>query len=155
MNSKKKIETNAKIVEWSDGTWHLAIGDELIDITPSEVNNTRIGVVNKEKDVVVIGKNVDKKMILKASEFEKSERKGYIHSPKQVSAEKSSLSKTKLAHSFYDKNEYIKDDFGGKFGKAKNDKEKKTDVIIQTIRNSNLDSSRTKKKRNRSDLNNE
>ena len=27
-----KIETNAKIVQWSDGTYSLAIGDEFFEI---------------------------------------------------------------------------------------------------------------------------
>ena len=137
---KRKIESNAKIVEWSDGTWQLIIGEEMTDITLSDINNIRVGVVNKEKDIIHVGKNLEKKLILKASEFNKKE----LNNSNANITDKTTGSKVKLAFSYYDKNEYVKDDFGGKFGKAKVEKKGDNDVIIST---------NIKKKRNRTDSN--
>jgi ribosomal protein S19 len=138
--SKKNLESNAKIVEWSDGTWQLIIGDEHIDITLSDINNTRVGIVNKEKDIVVVSKNIDKKLILKASDYNESNAKKEIATYKNDS--KIAGSKVKLVYSYYDNNSYVKEDFGGKFGKTKIEKKGENDVIIQT---------HFKKKRNRSE----
>ena len=138
--SHKKIESNTKIVEWSDGTWQLVIGDEHIDITLSYINNTRVGIVNKEKDIVLVSKNIDKKLILKASEYNENNVKKEIATEKNDS--KVAGSKVKLVYSYYDNNSYFKDDFGGKFGKTKIEKKGDNDVIIQT---------HFKKKRNRSE----
>jgi hypothetical protein len=35
-----KIESNAKIVEWSDGTYSLAIGDEFFAISKEQLDKT-------------------------------------------------------------------------------------------------------------------
>jgi hypothetical protein len=138
--SKKKVESNVKIVEWSDGTWQLVVGDEFVDITQSDIKNTRIGIVNKDKDVITVGKNIDKKFILKASEYDVSTKKEVTSVVNKT--DKAAGSKVKLVFSYYDKNEYVKDDFGGKFGKPKVEKKGENDVIIPT---------HFKRKRNRSD----
>lgn len=128
--TKEKVESNVKIVEWSDGTWQLVVGDELIDITQSEINNTRIGIINKDKDVVTVGKNINKKFILKASEYDVTNKREIA--PVSSKIDKATESKVKLAFSYYDKNEYVKDEFGGKFGKPKFEKKGENDIIIPT-----------------------
>jgi hypothetical protein len=139
--NNKKIESNAKIVEWSDGTWQLIIGDEMIDITQSDIKNTRVGVFNKEKEVVTLNKTIDRKFILKANEYENNKIRETVTNG---SMHKEAESKIKLAYSYYDKNEYNKDEFGGKYGKPRLEKKKNdtSDIIIPT---------HFKRKRNRSD----
>lgn len=132
--TNKKVETNAKIIEWDDGTFQLVVGDEFIDINPSEVKNTRIGIINKEKEVILVGKSIDKKYILRASEYDGPRKRESIPVINKITA-KDEEKKVKLAFSYYDKNEYNKDEFGGKYGKPKFEKKKKdtkNDIIIPT-----------------------
>lgn len=112
----KKLVSNARIVEWSDGTHQLVIGDEYFDIMFSNMENTRFGILNEEQNVTVVNKQVKQRMILTPCEYD------YNKKERKVTESQESGSKVKLAYSFYDTNEYKKDDFGGKYGAKKSEK---------------------------------
>mmetsp|Transcript_71225 Transcript_71225/g.82849 ORF Transcript_71225/g.82849 Transcript_71225/m.82849 type:complete len:159 (+) Transcript_71225:31-507(+) len=40
MNEDGEIESNARIIEWDDGTFQLAIGEDIYDCTPQQIYDT-------------------------------------------------------------------------------------------------------------------
>jgi hypothetical protein len=58
-----KIDTNAKIVQWSDGTYALSIGDEFFDL--SIENLTRRQVFTMHDNYALYKGAVEKRMIVK------------------------------------------------------------------------------------------
>lgn len=61
----QKMESNARVVQWSDGTSSLAIGDQLFEITKEPVLNTQVFAhCNK---LSLLKGNVDDKIIVKPS----------------------------------------------------------------------------------------
>ena len=57
------IESNAKIVQWSDGSYSLTIGEEIFDIQAEELRKTNC-FVEFEKFAIYKGK-IKQKMIVK------------------------------------------------------------------------------------------
>ena len=61
LDENKKLKSNAKLVEWSDGTMSLFIGSKYFNITTQKLMNSRIGVkVNDE--VSLVGLNIPNRM---------------------------------------------------------------------------------------------
>lgn len=59
------MESNARVVQWSDGTSSLAIGDQLFEITKEPVLNTQVFAhCNK---LSLLKGNVEDKIIVKPS----------------------------------------------------------------------------------------
>ena len=48
-STNNKMISNTKIVEWSDGTMQLLIGNEYFDINLSNIDNSRYAIYDKEK----------------------------------------------------------------------------------------------------------
>jgi len=112
LNPNKTIESNAKIVEWSDGSFQLIIGEEHFDIMFSNMDNVRFAMEDKEQNLTMINKPIKKRMILTPSEY--SQR-----SNEKISKQDESSQKVKVVYSYYDKQEYNKDDYSSKYGKKK------------------------------------
>jgi len=112
----KKIETNSKIIEWSDGSYQLVIGDTYFDILISDAANTNIGLLDIENDIVNVGKSIDKKMILMVSED--FEDRDFLETNKHLER-----SKVKLANTFFDSTHYVKDENMNKYSKKPSKKE--------------------------------
>ncbi len=102
-----KMQSNCKIVEWSDGTIQLVIGSNYFDVNPSAMDNCRFAVFDKPNDMYVVKNPVKKRLLIMASEMTKNIEDRFKGSNE-------SSTKTKLAYSFYDKNEYNKEDFAKK-----------------------------------------
>ena len=116
-DKSKKMESNARIVEWSDGSLQLIIGEECFDVMLSTMDNIRLGIKDPVSQSIVINKPVKHRMLLTPSEFSTGVKKV----EKVIDADESNL-KVKLAYSYYDKQSYNKDEFSNKFMK-KNPKE--------------------------------
>jgi hypothetical protein len=110
--NNRKIESNARIVEWSDGSYQLIIGEEHFDIMFSNMDNVRFGVEDKDQNLTLINKPIKKRMILTPSEF--SQRTN-----QKVLKQDENSQKVKVVYSYYDKQEYNKDEFSSKYGKKK------------------------------------
>ena len=67
INDKHKLKSNAKLVEWSDGSMQLFVGKKYFDIMTAELNNSRMGVVVDEK-MSLIGESINKRMVACLSE---------------------------------------------------------------------------------------
>jgi hypothetical protein len=107
-------ESNARIVEWSDGSMQLIIGEEYFDIILSNMDNVRIGLKDSDNEMILINKPVKQRMLLTPSEYSSSVRK----LEKVIDQDESNL-KVKLAYSYYDKQSYNKDEYDNKFLKKK------------------------------------
>ena len=59
------MESNARVIQWSDGTSSLAIGDQLFEITKEPVLNTQ--VFTHFHTMSLLKGNVEEKMIVKPS----------------------------------------------------------------------------------------
>jgi len=128
--TNKAISSNAKIVEWSDGSHQLIIGDQHYDILFSEMDNVRFGV--RDKSIVVVNKPTRKRLILTPSEFSTGNKK-----LERVVDTQETSQKTKLAYNFYDKQIYRKEDFSSMFGRKKNNDPKKV-IANRKRKRSNL-----------------
>lgn len=62
---RKICESNTWIIEWSDGTKSLAIGDEFFDIEPQTLQSTILTF--KHEDLLIMKAHLKQKAILKAS----------------------------------------------------------------------------------------
>ncbi|CDW86789.1 UNKNOWN [Stylonychia lemnae] len=74
--NNKKIESNAKIVQWSDGTYSLAIGNELFEMSIENLTN-RQSYAQFEKFHLFKG-NVTKKIIVKPPPKSSRNQKRFI-----------------------------------------------------------------------------
>jgi hypothetical protein len=136
--NRKELISNAKIVEWSDNTYQLIIGDQYFDLKFSNMENVRLGLSTNKQDLkiennnlelneegniypLLVSKPINKRIILTSCEYDNNIN---IKSKDQsIKIKNSELeTKVKLAYSFYDKNKYKKDDFGGKYGAKKQEK---------------------------------
>lgn len=106
-NANYKMQTNCKMVEWTDGTLQLVIGNEYFDINVSNMDNSRFAVYDKTNDLYVVKNEINKRFIIVPSEMSSN-----IDSRFKNQNENST--KTKLAYSYFDKNEYNKEDFAKK-----------------------------------------
>lgn len=110
----KVKESNARIVEWSDGSMQLIIGEENFDIILSNMDNVRFGLRDEDNQMILINKPVRQRMLLTPSEYSSSLRKV----DKVIDQDESNL-KVKLAYSYYDRQSYNKDEYDNKFQKKK------------------------------------
>ena len=67
LDDKKKLKSNAKLVEWSDGSMSLFIGKKYFNISTQKLMNSRIGVkINDELNLV--GLNIPNRMTASLTE---------------------------------------------------------------------------------------
>ena len=120
------MESNAKIVEWSHGTLQLVIGEEHFNIMFANIDNVRVGLEDKERNLTLISKPIKQRMILTSSEF--SQRTN-----EKVIKQDDSSQKVKVVNSFYDKQEYNKYEFTSKYGKKNTNcpLQKKTSPMLE------------------------
>src|SRR5689334_15534620 len=67
IKSKRQIISNAKLVEWSDGTIQLVIGDQYYDVKLSDLKNIHFGLITSN-DQIIVNKPISKRMIVTHSE---------------------------------------------------------------------------------------
>ena len=126
--SKKYMESNSRIIEWSDGTFQLVIGDSYFDIMITDSLSTNLGVLDVENDIVVVGKPISKKMILRVNE-DFSNDEDFIKLSNNLTSNNS-----KLSHNFYDTNQYIKEDNLNKYSRKTSKKEEDKDEFTKRKR---------------------
>ena len=61
IDEKKRLKSNAKLVEWSDGSMGLFIGKKYFNITTQKLTNCRIGVKIND-DLSLVGLEIPNKM---------------------------------------------------------------------------------------------
>ena len=66
-NQNKKIISNTKLIECSDGTHQLVIGNKFFDVTFSNMDNVRFGL-NVDDNINVINQIVSKRMLISKNE---------------------------------------------------------------------------------------
>ena len=117
MNKDKSISSNAKIVEWSDGSTQLIIGHECFDIMYSNMDNIRYGIKAKD-DVVIINKPVTRRVLLTKAEDDLNENEDdQIYNDDENGQDKS---KVKLSYSYFDKKVYKKEEFSSRYPRRRN-----------------------------------
>lgn len=104
----KDIQSNAKIVEWSDGSRQLLIGDEYFDLMFSTMDNVRFGLKDDD-NISIINKPIIKRMLLTQSEKDITKEE----------LDKGDANKVKLSYSYYDKKTYKKEDFASRYPRRK------------------------------------
>ena len=90
-NQNKKIISNTKLIECSDGTHQLVIGNKFFDVTFSNMDNVRFGL-NVDDNINVINQIVSKRMLISKNESD---------SPK-MKHEQIGKSKVKLNYFFFE-----------------------------------------------------
>ena len=88
----RKIESNTRVVEWSDGTHSLVVGDEYFDMTFSKANNTHVYV--KAEDLLIQKNKVNKKCIIKPSKNAKRAHKAVLKNVNDKTKQVKSVEKT-------------------------------------------------------------
>jgi hypothetical protein len=115
-NKTNLIQSNAKLVEWSDGTMQLVVGEDYFDINLSNMDNVRLGLQDNQRDqseTFVINKPVKQRMLFTPSEHCNMRKV-------EVLAQNENERKVKLAYSYYDKQSYNKEEFEkNRFNKKK------------------------------------
>ena len=95
----KKLKSNAKLVEWSDGTMSLFIGKKYFDISTQQLYNSRIGV-KIDDELSLVGLNIPKRMTASLTEEDAIKVKKYTEDV---------TSKVKISYTIEgDNNEYLK-----------------------------------------------
>ena len=95
----KKLKSNAKLVEWSDGTMSLFIGKKYFDISTQQLYNSRIGV-KIDDELSLVGLNIPKRMTASLTEEDAIKVKKYTEEV---------TSKVRISFTIEgDKNEYLK-----------------------------------------------
>lgn len=113
----KEIVSNARIVEWSDGSFQMAIGSHYYDIILSDANNLRFTVDCPQHHVQLLGSKIRSKMILKKSQMLEQDSED-LDEFTSISNVRSGDSKVKTTHfSYFEKNKYSKEDFSSRSGK--------------------------------------
>ena len=90
-NQNKKIISNTKLIECSDGTHQLVIGNKFFDVTFSNMDNVRFGL-NVDDNLNVINQIVSKRMLISKNESD---------SPK-MKHEQIGKSKVKVSYSYFE-----------------------------------------------------
>ena len=90
-NQNKKIISNTKLIECSDGTHQLVIGNKFFDVTFTNMNNVRFGL-KVDDNLSVINQIVSKRMLISKNESD---------SPK-MKHEQIGKSKVKLNYFFFE-----------------------------------------------------
>jgi hypothetical protein len=99
-NKNKKIISNAKLVEWNDGTFSVIIGEKYFDVDFSDMNSVRYGI-QIDEDTAIINQNINKRMLLQIDENQENE----------TVYDEGDKSKVKVSYSYYNKNVFNKNDF--------------------------------------------
>ena len=95
----KKLKSNAKLVEWSDGTMSLFIGKKYFNISTQQLYNSRIGV-KIDDELSLVGLNIPKRMTASLTEEDAIKVKKYTEEV---------TSKVRISYTIEgDKNEYLK-----------------------------------------------
>ena len=108
-NKNKQIISNAKMVEWNDGSFSVIIGEKYFDVDFSTMNSVRFGI-QIDENTAIINQNINKRMLLQVDENQENE----------VIYDEGDKSKVKVSYSYYNKNVYNKDDFVIGFKKRRN-----------------------------------
>lgn len=117
---RRHIESNARIVEWSDGSFQLIIGNEYFDININKSANTRLAVNADNEHALVIGESIKKKMIIKRNfKYENLNRRESIsfEDIRKLKENNKEDSKIKTFHSYYNKNKFSTEEYKSKSGK--------------------------------------
>ena len=77
LDDKKKLKSNAKLVEWSDGSMSLFIGKKYFNISTQKLMNSRIGVKVND-DMSLVGLNIPKRMTASLTEEDEIKIKKFI-----------------------------------------------------------------------------
>ena len=77
LDDKKKLKSNAKLVEWSDGSMSLFIGKKYFNISTQKLMNSRIGVKAND-DMSLVGLNIPKRMTASLTEEDEIKIKKFI-----------------------------------------------------------------------------
>ena len=76
LDENKKLKSNTKLVEWSDGSMSLFIGKKYFNISTQKLMNSRIGVkINDE--VSLVGLNIPNRMVASLREEDAINAKKY------------------------------------------------------------------------------
>ena len=108
-NKNKKIISNAKMVEWNDGSFSVIIGEKYFDVDFSNMNSVRYGI-QIDENTAIINQNINKRMLLQIDENQENE----------AIYDEGDKSKVKVSYSYFNKNVYNKDDFVIGFKKRRN-----------------------------------
>ena len=87
-----EIESNTKIVEWSDGTHSLIVGDEYFDMGFSKATNTHVYL--KTDDLMIHKNQIDRKCIVKPSILSKRAKKAILKHVNEKAKEQHHIEKT-------------------------------------------------------------
>ncbi|KAK9453773.1 Leo1-like protein-domain-containing protein [Dipodascopsis uninucleata] len=63
-NSQMKIQSNVRVIKWSDGSMSLKLGKEIFDITEKPVDDTYLAVSHDEQEIVQFQARVDSSMTI-------------------------------------------------------------------------------------------
>lgn len=107
-NNDKTMVSNAKLIELSDGSHQLVIGNKFIDVNFSNMENVRYAI-DVGNNINIIGKKVSKRMLLSTDIFQGLKRQQSDHT-----------SKIQLSYSFYDKTIFKKEEYGSKYSRRRN-----------------------------------
>ena len=66
-NQNNNLISNAKLIEWSDGTFQLVIGDKFFDVSFTKMNNVRYGIKIND-NISLINQSVTKRMLISKNE---------------------------------------------------------------------------------------
>ncbi|CAI2380443.1 unnamed protein product [Moneuplotes crassus] len=88
----KQIETNTKVVEWSDGTFSLIVGDETFDLNFSKSSNCHVYL--KTDDLLVHKNQVERKCLVKPSKMSKRAMKSILKNVNEKAKQMHSVEKT-------------------------------------------------------------
>ena len=101
LDDKKKLKSNAKLVEWSDGTMSLFIGKKYFNISTQKMMNSRIGVMVND-DMSLVGINIPKRMTASLTEEDAIKVKKFTED---------NTSRVKISYTIKGDNEYTKSKF--------------------------------------------
>ena len=94
----KKLKSNAKLVEWSDGSMSLYIGDKYYNISTQNLINSRIGIKVND-DLSLIGLDIPKRMTASLTEKDAINVKKFTEDV---------TSKVKISYTIKGDNDYLK-----------------------------------------------
>ena len=101
LDDKKKLKSNAKLVEWSDGSMSLFIGKKYFNISTQKMINSRIGVKVND-DLSLVGLNIPKRMTASLTEEDAIKVKKFTEE---------NINKTKISYTIKGDNDYVKSKF--------------------------------------------
>jgi hypothetical protein len=119
----KGIKSNSRIVEWSDGSFQLLIGNEFFDITVNNTSNTRFAINSEKEHSLMVCDGIKKKMIIKKNirneNIPAKRRESYSYEDLRHLKEKVKEDiKVKTFHSYYNKNKFTREEYMSKSNKV-------------------------------------